>query len=763
MNFSAAYLSETQAVTQVLKGLDHHALFILLIQLCLLLAFARMFGELMRKFNQPPVIGELVAGVILGPSVFGAILPDLQAIVFPQVQAQVDLLAVIAWMGVLFLLVVTGLETDLNLIVRKGKSALIISLGGIILPFASGLLMGWLMPSSFLAQPQQRLIFSLFIAVAMSISAVPVIAKVLIDLRLIRRDIGQVTLAAAMTDDTIGWILLSIVAGLATRGQVELSNVLRWAGGALLFLLAAFTIGRPLVARIIRLIDTFLGGPTTQLSTILVLAFGAASLTHQMGIEAVLGAFVVGILVGESPRFRREVGHTLELITAGFLAPIFFASAGLRVNLQRLFDPEVLAIGGVVLFIACIGKFVGVYIGAWAGGLSHWERLALGSGMNARGAMEIIVATVGLSLGVLTPEMYSIIVMVAIVTSLMAPPLLRWTLSKVQMSEEETQRLEREEMAARSFVRSIQRVLLACGLESSSHLAARLVQLMSQGQPIEVTIMHRPVQSSLMPPRWKFWQKKPRHDRGVQHIVTQVRDELRGSQGSTPDIRVVADKNFGNAVVEEATRGYDLVVMEASGQSESGRLRIGPWLDRVVSEAAEVADPRRTVFENWIDHVVQNVTCSTLVIKSRDAQKIETPKRILVPTAGSNDSKQAVELAAVITAAAGGLLTIVHVVNRLQVNDLLLDSRSFEYARSMGELIVERHAEVAQKFGAKVKTVVLEGHSPDSEILKLANTNEHDLIVMGSNLRHVSGRAFFGHRVDNTLSGASCPVVVVSS
>ena len=426
-------LLASEAPPTVLKSLGHHAVFLLLVQLALLLFMARLLGELTRKLGQPAVVGELLAGVVLGPSVFGVLLPDMQASVFPMEQHQADLLAVVSWLGVICLLIITGLETDLGLIKRRGRSALIISSGGILVPFASGIALGWLLPEAYLAAPEGRLVFALFMAVAMSISAVPVIAKVLMDLDLARRDIGQLILAAAMTDDTIGWILLSVVAGLATAGTVNLFSVAQAIGGATVFLLIAFTIGTPIISRVVTATDRAFGGDNAQLSVVLVIALGVAALTHQLGIEAVLGAFVIGILVVQAPRYRHAVGHGLEMITNALLAPIFFASAGLKVNLVRLADPEVLIVGGVVLAIACLGKFVGAYLGAWAAGVSHWERLALGSGMNARGAMEIVVATVGLGLGILTVEMYSIIVMVAIVTSLMAPPLLRWTLSRVQI------------------------------------------------------------------------------------------------------------------------------------------------------------------------------------------------------------------------------------------------------------------------------------------------------------------------------------------
>jgi len=758
LEFSPVLLSAeiVQAAPKVLKSLSHDALFLLLFQICLLLAVARGLGEWMRTINQPPVVGELIAGVVLGPSVLGLLFPQIQAEIFPKVQAQADLLSVVAWVGVLFLLIVTGLETDLNLIVRKGKSALMISLGGIFVPFITGLGLGYLLPDAFLANPEQRLLFSLFMAVAMSISAVPVIAKVLMDLKLIRRDIGQVTLAAAMTDDTIGWILLSVVAGLATSGSVDLLSAGRSVGGAVLFLSIAFTVGRTVVAQIIALVDKTVGGTTAQLSVILVMAFGVAALTHEMGIEAVLGAFVVGILAGQAPRFRQEVGHTLELVTAGFLAPIFFASAGLKVDLVRLLDPQVLTIGLLVLAVACIGKFVGVYLGAWAGGLSHWERIAMGSGMNARGAMEIIVATVGLGLGVLNLEMYSIIVMVAIVTSLMAPPLLRWSLSHVEIGKEEAERLEREKIAATSFVRSINRVLLPSRGGTNVQLAAQLVGHLSRQQPIQVTALYATAQA-VQTPRWKFWDKKsdPMNEDGAQVAIENIREELKLIEGPDPEVRVEAGKNAADIILAEAAKGYDLVVMGAT----EAQKKMEVW--NYASEA---------LFSNLVDRVVQDAPCAMLIVKSHlpmgdfcNLVETQSLRRILVPTVGTEYSKHAVEIAAVIAASVNALLTVVHVISRPKVDNVLMDRRNIDPMKEIGQQIVDQQADLARKLGAEVETLLLEGVSPEAEIIRLANQDGYDLIVMGSNLRPISGRAFFGHRVDGILNQATCPVAVVSS
>lgn len=740
-------LAAQTAANGLIKPLGHHELLLVLVQLSLLLLVARGLGEFMRRINLPPVVGELLAGVVLGPSLFGWIFPSLQAHIFPKSQTQSDLLSVVSWLGVLFLLIVTGLETDLNLIIRKGKTALLISLGGIVVPFATGFSLGWLLPESFLANPSGRLVFSLFIATAMSISAVPVIAKVLMDLKLIRRDIGQITLAAGMTDDTLGWILLSVVSGLAQSGTFNFATVLSSVGSAVLFLGVAFTVGRTVMNQVLRWVDDYIGGATASLSALLILSLGAAALTHNLGLEAALGAFVLGILAGQSRRFSREAGHTLEIVTAGFLAPIFFAAAGLKVNLLQVLVPQTLMIGLLVLAVACVGKFTGAYIGSRVGGLSHWEGLAMGSGMNARGAMEIIVATIGLSLGVLNQPMYSIIVMVAIVTSLMAPPLLRWTLSKVEMGEEEAQRLQQEEQASRSFIKNIRRVLMPTRGGANVQLVAQLVSHMAHQNDMEVTAL------------FAVSDKKPKRqaantanikDRAAEEAIASVVEEMELPADMTLQTKVESGRNKAEVILKEASKGYDLIVLGATEQKR----------------------PNGALFNLLVDRVVQEAPCATMVVKSHLPLPKGEPspiayqaiRHILVPTVGNEYSKNAVEVASTIAAQTGALVTLVNVVNLRQVEYILFDAQqTLKPFTDIAEQIVEQQAEIGRSLGASVKTCVLTGTSPQREILTFVRTEHVDLIILGSNIRMITGRVFFGHLVDAILSRATCPVAVVSS
>jgi Kef-type K+ transport system membrane component KefB len=725
----------------LIRGLDHHATLLLLAQISVLLLVARLLGEVLRKLGQPPVVGELAAGVLLGPSVFGALLPDLQAQVFPRSQHQADLLAVFSWIGVLFLLVVTGLETDLRLIKRRGRSALVVSAGGIAVPFGTGIALGWYLPDAFVGQEGGRLVFALFMAVAMSISAVPVIAKVLMDLKLIRRDIGQLILAAAMTDDTVGWILLSVVAGLATAGQADLLSAGRSVGAALAFIAIGFTLGPPIVSRIISATDKLFGGAGAQLSVLAVLALGAATFTHALRIEAILGAFVVGIVVAQAPRFRKETAHALELVTSSILAPVFFAAAGVRVDLLRMADPDVALIGLLVLAVACVGKFIGAYLGGWVAGTSHWERLALGSGMNARGAMEIVVATVGLGLGVITVEMYSIIVMVAIVTSLMAPPLLRFALARVKINDDEARRLEMEEVAAASFVRSVRRALLVSRSISHLRLGAQFLGYLSHEQPLEVTALY--TRRAAVRPRWfRLWDHRWRRWVELGRLATQrMQQSLALLRGPKPDVRVVTDDEPAELVLVEAARGYDLVVVD---------------------------DSRRTTeapFGHLADEIARRSPCPIVLLKGQPPSgapghpyEVWAPRRIMVPTVGTDSSRDAVEVAAVLAASTDADVTVVYVTR----GDA--DGIPSATEAQLAEEIVGKTAERGRQFGARVSARVVQGRGfPEEDLLALAREQAFDLVVLGSGLRVVSARAFFGHRVERIVRGAPCPVAIVSA
>ncbi|WP_227352941.1 cation:proton antiporter domain-containing protein [Haladaptatus salinisoli] len=766
-----------------IEPLGHHELFLVIVQLTLLLFVARTLGELFSSIGQPAVVGELLAGVLLGPSVLGAVAPGLYGTLFGVSESQFHLLEIVAWIGLIMLLIVTGLETDIDLIRSKGRTATTLSIGGIVVPFATGFALGWFLPVEFIAAPDQRLVFSLFIATAMSISAIPVIAKVLIELDVIRRDIGQLILAAGMVDDTLGWILLATVAGLARSGGVDVNSAVTTVISVIVFLGLAFTVGQRLVREIIRWVDNVVGGETSMLTALMVLALAGGMITQYLGLEAILGAFVVGILVSQVKRFDYHLRHTFEMMTLGIFAPIFFAIAGLRMNVASLFDPTVFAVGLVVLGVACFGKFAGIMGVSRLAGLSRWEGITIGGGMNARGAMEIIVATIGLGLGILTTDMYSIIVAVAIVTSLMAPAIMRWSIPKIEMSEEERRRLEQEDQRRRSFMGGINKVLLPTRCDLDSQFAAQLVGALSRGQEIEATSMYidRSEQGDrgiLAPLRTMLGDGIPRTIRGDGGTISEddagdervdatendstlsddskrCRDlmelqlNLPGSQ--TRSIVRSERTNATETVLREANEGYDMLVL---GASEHG---------------AHADDP---LFSATIDEIIHDAPCPVMVASTdRETDEEgtllqdEVPiRRILLPTVGTEYNHHAAEVAFAIALDRNAAVDIVHVVNPLQTGDVFANRPNRDSALRLGEEIVDGEADLGRQMGAEVRTNVFVGENePEEELVALASEEGYDLIVLGSNLRPLSGRAFFGHRAEYIVKHADCPVAVLAS
>ncbi|WP_224447032.1 cation:proton antiporter [Haloprofundus salilacus] len=776
----------------VIEPLGHHELFLVITQLVVLLVTARALGEAFSRIGQPTVVGELLAGVLLGPSVLGLALPGVYDSLFAVSESQFHLLEIVAWLGLIMLLVVTGLETDVDLIISKGRTAVVLSLGGILVPFATGFALGWYLPLEFIAAPEQRLVFSLFIATAMSISAIPVIAKVLIELDVIRRDVGQLILAAGMVDDTLGWILLATVAGLARSGVVDVSSAATTVLSVVVFLGVAFTVGQRFVRELVRWVDNVVGGEMALLTTLMALALAAGAVTQFLGLEAILGAFVVGILVGQVKRFDYNLRHTFEIVTLGIFAPIFFAIAGLRMNVAALFDPTVFAVGLVVLAVACFGKFAGIIGASWVAGLSRWEGITIGGGMNARGAMEIIVATIGLGLGILTTEMYSIIVMIAIVTSLMAPTVMRWSIPKIEISDEERARLEQESQRRRSFVDGIATILLPTRCSPDSQFAAQIVGSLSRDQDIEVTSMYLEHAEKR--------ESKARVGATLKSLVGLQTDDRRRTNGGetrSDDHDTMAGRTSPNDSSTELGDG------ETFGEERTGCQRLmkarlnlpssqtrtiarptrGSTTATVLEEAGEGysllvigASERGTrvdapLFDETIDEIIRDAPCPVMVTSAKRSddegdrpQEEVTIRRILLPTVGTEYNRHAAEVAFAIARDRNAVVEVVHVVSPPPVDEQFVDRPEMESTLRLGEEIVDGEADLGRRIGATVRTNVFVGEDDlEEELVARATEGGHDLVVLGSNLRPLTGRAYFGHRVDYVIRNAPCPVVVLSS
>jgi Kef-type K+ transport system membrane component KefB len=414
--------------------LGGHPLLVLLAGVLLLLSCALLLGRLAGRFGLPAVAGELCAGVLIGPSVLDRPAPGVAHWLLPPDPAQAHLLDALGQLGVVLLVGITGIDVDVDLVRRRRRTALRIGVAGLVLPLALGTAAGLYAPSS-VTGTSGRATFALFIGVAMCVSALPVIAKMLSDMRLLHREVGQLTIAAGVVDDVIGWMLLSLVSAAATVG-LSGAAVWRSAGWIVVTVVGALVVGRPLVRRSLDVAGrSGESGPVICTAVVVVLA--GATATQAMGMEASFGAFVAGLLLGTAAPDRLLRLAPLRTVVLTVLAPLFFAEAGLRMDLTVFDRPSLVLAALGALGVAVLGKFAGAFLGARLSRLSRWEGLALAAGMNARGVIQIFVASVGLKLGVLNTASYTIVVLVALSTSLTAPPLLRLATARIPVTQRE--------------------------------------------------------------------------------------------------------------------------------------------------------------------------------------------------------------------------------------------------------------------------------------------------------------------------------------
>src|SRR5471032_2874877 len=467
-------------------------------QILALMIVGRLLGEAMVRLGQPAVMGQLIGGLLLGPSLFGLLLPDVQHALFPKNAEQKAMIDAISQFGILLLLLMTGMETDLKLVRQTGRAAVFASLTGIIIPFACGVALGEMLPDSLLPDPGKRLITALFLGTALSIASVKIVAMVVREMNFMRRMVGQVILASAIIDDSVGWIIVSIIFSLALHGAVDALSLAQSVIGTFVFMVLSLTVGRRIVFFIIRWVNDTFVSEFAVITAILAIMAGMAMTTHLIGVHTVLGAFVAGVLIGESPILTKHIDEQLRGLITALFAPVFFGAAGLNTDLTILKDPQMLLLTLGLIVIASVGKL---------GGLNGRESLAVALGMNARGSTEVIIATIGLSLGALSQNLFTMIVAMAVITTLVMPPTLRWALQRIPIRKEEEQRLEREAFAERGFVTNLKRLLVAVDESPSGKLASRLAGLIAGSHGTPVTMLKLSelthVKKSLMPANGK--------------------------------------------------------------------------------------------------------------------------------------------------------------------------------------------------------------------------------------------------------------------
>jgi Kef-type K+ transport system membrane component KefB len=396
-----------------------------LLQLAAMLTIAVVSGQLMRRLGQPAVIGELIGGVILGPTLFGMLFPAAYQRLFAADEAvrlaREGLLAI----GMLFFLFIAGLEVSLAQVRRSGVKVVAISLLGMALPLGLGFALVWFIPSLWgPSAATHRLALAMTIGVALAVTALPVIARILIDLGLMQDELAAVVLGAAIIDDLIGWTLFALVLSAFMPHGFSAASGMPWLTPLLggLFVLLLVAGGRWLGPPAFRWIRRQLPWPGGFMAVTAILIFLSAAAAEGIGIHAALGAFFLGIALSQELDERNEAHEVIYQFAVSFFAPLYFVSVGLMVDFVAGFDGVLVA---VVLAVACLGKLAGATWGARLGGMPPGRALAVGFAMNARGAMGVILATVALQEGIIDQRIFVALVFMAIVTSLMSGPAIK--------------------------------------------------------------------------------------------------------------------------------------------------------------------------------------------------------------------------------------------------------------------------------------------------------------------------------------------------
>jgi K+:H+ antiporter len=406
-----------------------------IVQLIVIIAAARLFGAIFRRYlGQPQVCGEIAAGLLLGPSLFGRLYPGLFAQVFqPSVG---PFFSVLSQIGLVLLMFLIGLEFDFGHLRSHGHIAVSVSLAGILLPFALGLAVAQVL-HPYVGQGINRLGFSLFIATALSITALPVLGRMLVEFNLSRTRLGSLTITAAAADDAIGWTLLALVSAIV-RSSFDPFATLTMVAETLAFALIMILAIRPLLRRWTTGALPA-GGGEISLSTLaflLILIFTAAAITNVIGVFSVFGAFLLGAVLYDQHEFREAVRRRLSDFVTVFFLPIFFTYTGLRTDIGSMHGGLLWALCGLVLAAAIAGKIGGCTAAALFNGLPAREAWSVGVLMNTRGLMELIVVNLGHEMGVIPPSVFFMLVLMAVVTTYMTSPLLRRLIRKTELEPE---------------------------------------------------------------------------------------------------------------------------------------------------------------------------------------------------------------------------------------------------------------------------------------------------------------------------------------
>jgi len=401
-------------------------LFHLLLAMAAVIVVGRLLAPVFRAVGQPPVVGEVIAGIVLGPSLLGRLSPDAFRYILPADVA--PLLGIVAQLGVILYMFLVGLELNPDVVRQRVHAAVMTSLASILLPFALGWVLAVYLYPRFATSDVAFTHFALFVGVAMSITAFPVLARILTDRRMSRTELGALALSCAAVDDITAWCLLAFIVGVVQAASGGVVFVILM---TLAFIAFMFTVVRPIAGRVARQVEDRDPSHAT-IAMVVVAVLVAALVTEGIGVHAIFGAFLLGTVTPHDSRLARVIKERFEDLVTILLLPAFFAFTGMRTQIDLVTGSEWLVVA-LIIGVATAGKFGGTLLGARVSGLSWRSAASLGILMNTRGLMELIVLNVGFDLGVISSKLYTMMVLMALATTMATTPVLRLTMPATNM------------------------------------------------------------------------------------------------------------------------------------------------------------------------------------------------------------------------------------------------------------------------------------------------------------------------------------------
>ncbi|HZU13334.1 MAG TPA: cation:proton antiporter [Chloroflexota bacterium] len=702
-----------------MPSLNEHDLLIALLALAIILVLARAMADIARRLGQPEVLGELFAGFILGPSIFGALVPDAYRTLLLN-NASGLLLSGVSWIGAILLLLLAGTEVDLDILRHHLRPGGLAALFAIVPSLLAG--------AAFAAVALHRVPPNgIFLGIVLSVTAVSVVAKILMEKGEMRRSYAQVIMAAGVASEVVVWLFVAVVSSLHTSSPV-LAGLLH-AAYAVGFFVLMITVGRPVVFWAMRRVRDRTSILKGQLSLVLVLTFLAAALTQALGLHALLGAFVIGVLLSRSPRSNETLIDGIRSLTLGLFGPVFFALAGMRVDIMKLGSLSAIGLILLLFVVASAVKVACGALGARLGGQRGWEALVVGLGLNLKGGTDVVVAVVGTELGLLTARTYTIYTIVAMLTVLATPSLLRLVSSRVPPTAPEQERLDNEEAARRGYVPSLERVLVPISRELRGSRASQVVHLMADakhaaGQIFDITELD-------ISRRGQVLQSEP----------AQAARSSLDQAGSLNTVELTVEKVRAPDIVKrvvEDSENYDLVAIGAEPPARASQFSLG----------------------NRQDEIIDGADCDVLVTVSRDVGFDKTAvHHILVPTNGLDYAMAAGDVAGALAAACGATVTILHVV-RPPTTESIGEGERRQLIDTAAPVLHDLEF-IIGRFNVPIQREVRVGENVADEILAHLREGGCDVLVLGGVDRGKDGRLYLGQTVATVMTGIDLPTLLL--